>query len=194
MLSKTDHHAPHRSRLPGGSPLVTATAWLALVSIGICGRLWQPADNVTPMAGVAIAAGALFANPLVAASVPVAALAGSNLLLPGYGSAVLAAVVFAATAWPVLLPRFVPRIREGSLGSWIGGALACSLVFFVATNLAYWWLFDDYPHTATGLVECFWMALPFYRWMPVGDVAWTTAILCGLRAAAASTATVSRTA
>ena len=159
-----------------------AAVWLALVALAVAGRLWQPTWNgeplwhATPRAAVALAAGFLFANPLVAASVPVAALALSNVLLPGYGSLGVAAVVYAATAWPVLLGTcgILGRDRPRWLAV-VGGSLATSLVFFVSTNLAHWAFTADYAHTMAGLGECFVAALPFYRWMPVGDAAWTVA-------------------
>ena len=159
-----------------------AAVWLALVALAVAGRLWQPTWNgeplwhATPLAAVALAAGFLFANPLVAASVPVAALALSNVLLPGYGSLGVAAVVYAATAWPVLLGTcgILGRDRPRWLAV-VGGSLATSLVFFVSTNLAHWAFTADYAHTMAGLGECFVAALPFYRWMPVGDAAWTVA-------------------
>lgn len=172
---------------PGGPML--ACLWLGLVAIGVCGRLWQPGWNVTPMAGIALAAGAAFANPLVAASVPLVALALGNLVLPGYGSPAMAAVVCAATAWPVVLGRRLDPRDGRQARHWIaaaGSALASSLVFFLTTNLAHWWLTADYPHTASGLAACFVAALPFYRWMPVGDVAWTFAMFAGLSAAIAA--------
>jgi hypothetical protein len=165
----------------------------------VAGRLWQPTWNgeqlwhATPLAAVALAAGFLFANPLVAASVPLAALALSNLVLPGYGSLGVAAVVYAATAWPVLLGTC------GVLGQdrprWlavVGGSLATSLVFFLSTNLAHWAFMADYPRTMAGLGECFVAALPFYRWMPVGDAAWTLAtfgLIVAARMAADAAAT-----
>ncbi len=164
-----------------------AGAWFILVAVAVIGRLWQPTWhgaplwNVTPMAGVALAAGAIMPNAVVAASVPLAALALSNLALPAYGSGAMAVVVFAATAWPVLLGRFV---RSGKWLTILGGALASSLVFFVTTNFACWILSTMYPHTAAGLTECFVAALPFYRWMPVGDLIWTTAIFAGVKGAA----------
>ena len=176
-----------------------AVVWLALVALAVAGRLWQPTWNgeqlwhATPLAAVALAAGFLFANPLVAASVPLAALALSNLLLPGYGSLGVAAVVYAATAWPVLLGTC------GVLGQdrprWlavVGGSLATSLVFFLSTNLAHWAFMADYPRTMAGLGECFVAALPFYRWMPVGDAAWTLAtfgLIVAARMAAEAAAT-----
>lgn len=157
--------------------------WFVLVAVSVAGRLWQPAFNVTPLAGAAIAAGAVFPNPLVAATVPLAALSISNLALPGYGtsagSLVMAAVIYAAFAWPVLLGGLV---RNGRFLTIVGGALASSLVFFLSTNFAHWCLGNDYPHTAAGLLACYTAGLPFYRWMPVGDVAWSLALVGGLAA------------
>jgi hypothetical protein len=156
-------------------------AWVALVAIGAVGRLWQPGWNVTPMAGVALAAGAIFPHPFLAASVPLASLALSNLVMPGYGSLAMAAVIYAATAWPVLLgSRLVPGKAWQAV---IGSALASSLVFYLTTNFAHWWLTNDYPHTLAGLAACYVAALPFYRWMPVGDVAWSVALFAGLSVA-----------
>jgi len=182
-----------------GSVSMQAVVWLALVALAVAGRLWQPTWNgeqlwhATPLAAVALAAGFLFANQLVAASVPLAALALSNLVLPGYGSLGVAAVVYAATAWPVLLGTC------GVLGQdrprWlavVGGSLATSLVFFLSTNLAHWAFMADYPRTMAGLGECFVAALPFYRWMPVGDAAWTLAtfgLIVAARMAAEAAAT-----
>lgn len=170
------------------APVVLAGLWLALVALGVAGRLWQPAWHVTPMAAVALAAGSVFPNPVVAATVPLAALVLSNLGLDAYESLPMAAVVFAATAWPVLLGGLVRRMANGgrtaALLAVLGGALASSLVFFLTTNLAFWWFTAEYPHTAAGLAACYTAALPFYRWMPVGDLAWTLATFAGLVAVA----------
>lgn len=157
--------------------------WFVLVAVSVVGRLWQPAFNVTPLAGAALAAGVVFPNPAIAATVPVAALAVSNLVLPGYGSStagmVMAAVIYAATAWPVLLRGLVGK---GTMKAIVGGALTSSLVFFLSTNFVHWCLSHDYPHTAAGLIACYAAGLPFYRWMPVGDVAWTAVFMGGLTA------------
>lgn len=153
--------------------------WFVLVAVSVVGRLWQPAYGVTPLAGAALAAGAAFPSPLVAVTVPLAALTISNLVLPSYDSLVMTAVVYAAFAWPVLLGGMV---RNGRLLTIMGGALASSLVFFVTTNFAYWCLSNDYPHTLPGLLACFAAGLPFYRWMPVGDLVWSLAFMGGLAA------------
>ena len=157
--------------------------WAALVAIGVCGRLWQPAANVTPLAAIALVSGSLFAGSvggsLIAAATPLAAVLLSNLVLPPYGSPIMALVVFTALAWPSLLGGVIRR--QGWLAIF-GGSLAASLVFFLSTNFAHWVLSNQYPHTLTGLGACYIAALPFYRWMPLGDLAWTTALFAGLAA------------
>lgn len=178
-------------------------AWGCLVAVAVVGRLWQPSWNgeplwnVTPLAAVALAAGTLFPNVAVAASVPLTALALTNLALPGYGDLAMAAVVYAAFAWPVLLGGVLRRAAgRGFVSRWAtraGGSLASSLVFFVTTNLACWGLSDGlYPRTSAGLSACFTAALPFYRWMPVGDLVWTGVVFGAM--ALASRARVSLTA
>jgi hypothetical protein len=172
-----------------------AAAWFALVAIAVIGRLWQPTWqgqplwNVTPMAAVALASGAIFGRPAMAASVPLAAIMMSNLALPAYGSWPMAMVVFGATAWPVLLGHVV---RSGRWTAILGGSLASSLVFFLTTNFACWALADMYPHTVSGLGECFVAALPFYRWMPVGDLVWTVVIFGAMQVVAARASAASR--
>jgi len=165
--------------------------WAALVAVAVGGRIWQPTWNgeplwnVTPMAAVALAAGTVFTNRVVAASVPLAALVISNLVLPGYGSLTMAAVVHAAMAWPALLGRLIRKASDCGASSRLiaiaGGSLASSLVFFLTTNFACWALSDGfYPRTAAGLAACFTAALPFYRWMPAGDLVWTAVVFGGM--------------
>ena len=179
--------------LRGRSGLVLAAAWIVLVAVAVVGRIWRPEWNgsplwnVTPLAAVALAAGALFPSRAVAASVPLAALAIGNLAEPEYGSLAMAVVVYAASAWPVLLGGLVNRGRWAAV---VGGAAASSLVFFLTTNLAHWILIGGYPRTAAGLGECFVAALPFYR--PLGDVGWSVALFAGIVAVGIADETLGR--
>ncbi|MFM8292712.1 MAG: DUF6580 family putative transport protein [Planctomycetia bacterium] len=186
------HGAPWCS-LQGRGGLALAAAWLALVAIAVAGRIWQPEWqgvrlwNVTPLTAVALAAGALFANRAAAAAAPLAALAVSNLFEPAYGSWGVAVVVYAASAWPVLLGRIVNRHRWAAV---IGGAAAGSVVFFLTTNLAHWAFTGDYDRSPAGLAACFAAALPFYR--PLGDVVWTLVLFAGIVAMHAVEETLGR--
>lgn len=194
MSTQPNHHGIVPGHRPGSEPVAgsglsraaLAMLWLALVAVAVAGRAWQPAANVTPMAAVALVAGAVFPNPLIALSVPMAALAISNLFLPSYGSLALAVTVYAATAWPVVLGQFGLLGGPGRRTKWMavaGGALASSLVFFFVTNAAHWLLTADYPRSVAGLVACLAAGLPFYRWMPVGDLAWSLGLFGCLAAA-----------
>lgn len=166
------------------SRLSLAAVWFVFVAVAVIGRLWQPTWqgqplwNVTPMAGVALAAGAVFPNTIIAASVPLFALGISNLVLEPYGSFLMGIVVFAAMTWPIFLGKIA---RSGKWLPILGGALASSLVFFLTTNFACWAVGSLYPRSFEGLIACFSAALPFYRWMPVGDLVWTAAIFTGLK-------------
>ena len=151
--------------------------WLALVAVGICGRLWQPAYNVTPFAAIGLAAGSLFGISLTAAAVPIVALVISNMALPGYGSTVMALVVYVSLICPVLFGSLVQR--QGWVAV-LGGSLASSLIFFTTTNFTTWALSELYPHTLSGLTTCYIAALPFYRWMPVGDAVWSISLFSTL--------------
>ena len=151
--------------------------WFALVAVGICGRLWQPAYNVTPFAAIGLAAGSLFGISLAAATVPIVALVISNMALPGYGSTVMAIVVYVSLACPVLFGSLVQR--QGWVAV-LGGSLASSLIFFTTTNFATWALSELYPHTLSGLTTCYIAALPFYRLMPVGDAVWSISLFSTL--------------
>jgi hypothetical protein len=173
-------------------PVPMAVAWLLLVTLAVVGRAWQPAAHVTPMAAVSLAAGAIFPATILAASVPVVALALGNLFLPPHDSLAMAVIVSAALAWPVVLGRLGLLGGAGRNTKWfavIGGALASSLVFFFATNVAHWLLTDMYPKSAAGLLACLAAALPFHRWMPVGDVAWSLGVFGLLAGTVAATDT-----
>ena len=151
--------------------------WLALVAVGVCGRLWQPAYNVTPLAAIGLASGSLFGISLAAAAVPIVALVISNMVLPSYGSTIMALVVYGSFACPVLFGSLVKR--QGWIAV-VGGSLASSLIFFTTSNFATWALSELYPHTLAGLTTCYVAALPFYRWMPVGDVVWSISLFAVL--------------
>jgi hypothetical protein len=63
----------------------------------------------------------------------------------------------------------------------ISAALLSSILFFIITNLGVWitgggWF---YPKTLQGLIECYALAIPFFRNTLAGDLIYTT-MLFGL--------------
>jgi hypothetical protein len=162
---------------PSGATL--AVAWLFLVTLAVVGRAWQPGWNITPMTAVSLAAGAMFPSVLLAASVPVVSMALGNLFLQPYDHPLFAVIMFAGFTWPVLLGRlgFLGDVGRGT--RWLNVALCGaipSLIVYPLSDAAHWLLTDMYRKTAEGFVTCLSAGLPFYRWAPVGDVAWSLGV------------------
>jgi hypothetical protein len=59
-------------------------------------------------------------------------------------------------------------------------------LFWLGSNFAVWAFQSDYPGTLAGLARCYWMAVPFFRWMLAGDVFYLT-VLFGCSALAGLT-------
>jgi hypothetical protein len=80
--------------------------------------------------------------------------------------------VYGSMVLVVAIGRFVRE--RGVLGALLG-ALAGGAAFFAITNFAVW-LGDLYPHTPSGLADCYIAALPFYRNQIAGDLLFTGAL------------------
>jgi len=171
---------------PANSTTLSRVAVFALLAaIAVVGRWGQPDWCVTPIAAAGLLAGYAL-PPALALSVPVAALWVSNLALPSYGSWWLAAAVYAALLAAPLLGRWLRRpigSRLAGLARLSACATAPSVVFFVTTNFVVWATHSRYAPDLAGLAECYAMAIPFFRRMLAGDLAYT-ALLFGAAAAA----------
>jgi hypothetical protein len=64
-----------------------------------------------------------------------------------------------------------------------GAALATAISFFVASNFAVWAVWNMYPKTLAGLVQCYALGLPFFRREVVSDLLFS-AIFFGVPALA----------
>jgi hypothetical protein len=155
---------------------------ITLVALSIVFRLLTPilhGWNFVPMGAVALYAGARLPRRW-AWAVPVVAMAIPDLILD-YGTErpeLARWTIYATFAGTTLLGRLANRPRVGpyllpllSLGA--------SMVFFVTSNLATWAEGLIYPLTFAGLVDCFVLAIPFYKNTVIADLL-GTAIFFGL--------------
>jgi hypothetical protein len=150
--------------------------WIAVVFIlaAAFSRLLPHPPNVAPIAAMALAGGVYF-DKRFAVAVPLLALLLSDVFLGFYSLMIFVYGSFLAI---------------GFLGMWLktrkspltvfGAALAGSVLFFVVTNFGVWLLGHSvYPRSLAGLLECYTLAIPFFRNTLVGDLAYT-AVLFGL--------------
>jgi hypothetical protein len=129
---------------------------ISLIIAGIFLRFAPHAPNFTPVAAIAIFAGA-YLNKKYAILVPLVLMAVSdlfigthNVMLFTWGGFVLSVLV---GFW---VKRHKSALRIASAG------LASSVIFYIVSNFGVW-LMGWYPPTWDGLVRCYLMGLPFLR-------------------------------
>jgi len=147
-----------------------------LIGFDVAARLLPHAPGFMPVAASALFAGRVLRLPALAVVVPLGAMALSGFGLAGDDWRV-SLVVYAAIALPAIAGMLSRRWR-GALPVVIA-MLSCSLVFFLATNLAVWAFSGIYPLTLDGLTQCYVLALPFLEKTVTGDLFWTAVLFGG---------------
>ena len=139
---------------------------LAIVAAAAAARLLPHPPNFTPIAAMALFAGAHFRHRGVAFAVPLAAMLLSDLVL-GLGHLESLPFIYGAFALIVALGLTL-RGRRGVVRIGVA-ALAGSVLFFGLTNLGVWLGGGLYPLTLEGLAQCYTAALPFFAHTALGD-------------------------
>lgn len=163
-------------KLSSTDPLIA----VLLIAIATTGRLVPHPDNFTPVLAVALFSGAVLRAP-AAYGVPIAAMLASDLVL-GHGLSAMTPVIYGSMAIATVIGRFLAEGRTWSRT--VMAAMAGSILFYVITNFAVWASpGSTYDRTLGGLLECYAMAVPFFRNGLLGDLFWTTFLFAtfGLR-------------
>lgn len=135
-----------------------------IVAVSLVMRLVPHPANFVPLGALALASGVYLRSRwgiLVPLFVMVASdliVGWHNLVLFTWGSYLLMGMI----GWWVRQHKSVWRVA--------GGTLAGSVLFYVVTNFAVWAFTPLYAKTAAGLVQCFYLALPFFRNTVAGDI------------------------
>ena len=119
--------------------------------------------------------------------VPIAILAISDLILPAYDSIPVMFATYAIMTLPVWLGRLQRREQPRRMAAtkWALFAIVPATLFYIVTNFAVWAFQSDYPKTLAGLGQCYWAAVPFFRWMLAGDIFYLAVLLACLAVAGA---------
>ena len=140
---------------------------IALVVFGITMRLLPHPANLAPIGAIALFGGAVLPRKL-GWWLPLAIMILSDMLFLGMYNGIL-------FTWAgfLLVSLFGVTLRGQS--NWIRvplGALGAAILFFAVSNFGVWLQGQMYAHTWAGLVQCYQMALPFFRNTLVGDLAY----------------------
>lgn len=136
---------------------------LGLIAFAVISRALPHPPNFAPIAAIALFSGAILPRrlaltlPLLAMVISDVFIGMHDLVFVTWGSFVLMALVASyglkkVTAFKVFAYSF--------LGS---------VIFFVVTNFAVWAQSGMYPRTVVGLIDCYVLAIPFFRNTLVGD-------------------------
>lgn len=150
------------------------TTILLMIVAAAVSRLLPHPPNFTPIAALALFAGAYVGDKRFAFAVPLGALLLSDMII-GFHS--LMPVVYACFALMVWIGL---TLRKGlGIGRLAVRVLASSLLFFTVTNAAVWALGNMYPHTPAGLITCYVAAIPFFHNTMLGDIVYAGILFGG---------------
>ena len=149
--------------------LVTA---IVLILFAAFSRLMPHPANFTPVAAIALFSGTYF-NKKYMFILPIAAMFISDLIL-GFHSTMI--WVYGSFVLISFIGLWLKSHKKS--GYVIGTTLLSSILFFVLTNFGVW-LTGYYGLTFNGFIECYTMAIPFFRNSLAGDVFYV-AVLFGI--------------
>lgn len=152
------------------------TYWLTvtgIVFIAALSRLLPHAPNATPLAAMALFAGAYVPNRRLAFFLPLAAMFASDLFL-GFHEGMLA-VYLAMMAVVCVGQGLRGRVKPMNVAA---ASVSGSVIFFLITNIP--GLNGHlYPLSLAGWTEAYAMALPFFRNTLAGDLCYTALLFGG---------------
>lgn len=137
-------------------------------------RLLPHPVNVTPIAALALFAGAQFERKWLAFAVPLLALFLSDIVIGFYSQMWVTYAAFAAVA--LIGFRLRGHVRPLPV---IGATLAGSVAFFLISNCALVMHGELYPATWEGMMASYAAALPFFRHTLLGDLFYAALLFGG---------------
>lgn len=135
-------------------------------------RLIPHLPNFAPIAAMGLFGG-VYLNKKYALLVPLLAMLFSDYLIGFYNPTVMISVYgsFLIIGLVGLWLR-----RHKNFANILGATLLGSVIFFVVTNFAVWVATPWYSKTVQGLIECYTLALPFFRNTILGDLFYVSSI------------------
>ena len=145
-----------------------------LIAVGVIGRLvrinyFPELYNIEPITLVALLAGA-FLGFGYALAIPLAVIALTDMYI---GNTSILYVTWSAWAIIGVLGLVLRKSKKSSFSfgfKMAGMGIIASTFFFIWTNFGVWILGAMYAHTWEGLVQCYVMALPFFKMNLFGNL------------------------
>ncbi len=169
LLTKTRKFFQNFWGSPGFNKTKLICALLLITSGAISRILLKDLPNIETVTVTSLLAGSILGG-LYSVVIPLTVIALSDMYI---GNDPI--LIFTWSAWAVigLLGRLLYHRRKNSykfIFQITGMGLLSSLFFYLYTNFGVWLLWHMYPKTLSGLIQCYFMGLPFLRNQLVSDL------------------------
>jgi len=146
--------------------------FVVLIILGVVSRMVPHLANFTAVGAISLFAGFYFKKQWKIIA-PLAIMFISDSFLGFYDLRLMFTVYFCLFIY-FILGAYIKQNKIVFRA--VGFSLLGSVLFFVITNFAVWSFASWYPHTSTGLLSCYIMALPFFFNSLLGDVFYTSVV------------------
>ncbi|WP_341504022.1 DUF6580 family putative transport protein [Gallaecimonas sp. GXIMD4217] len=150
---------------------------LAIIALCALYRVLPHPWNVSPVAAMALFAGAHFGSRTLGLAVPVLAMVASDWVLGFHDTmAFVYGALMLTTALGWLLKGHIKALPV------LGACLAGSVAFFLITNTGVWLVGSYYPAGIEGLMQSLSAGLPFFQQSLLGNLFFTALLFGGFHA------------
>jgi hypothetical protein len=139
---------------------------LLFILIGTCLRLLPHPPNFTPIIVLALFGSVCFSKK-IAFILPMAIMMISDIFI-GYYEFSLMISIYGSILLCVSLGFWLKKHKKWQ--TILGSSLLAGLIFFLITNFAVWVFTPWYTKTLSGLVQCYLMAIPFFKMTLLGNL------------------------
>ena len=143
-----------------------------LIIFAVLSRLMPHPANFTPILAIALFGGANIEDKKLAFIIPFASMLLSDIFLGFHTTMLFVYLGFALCVY------FGFQIRKNNkISKILSYTLTGSILFFIITNFGSWLTDPMYsPLNLSSLIQCYTLALPFFRNAILGDLVYTTVI------------------
>lgn len=152
-----------------------------LIVIGLAVRFLPHAPNFAPLGAIALFAAAFYPKKVWAYTIPLITWWISDLYINNFVYQLNESFTwftwdqFYTTLAIVAIVAFATQLfKKVSVLKILLGSVSASLIFFIISNFGVWAQGLLYPMTFNGLIECYTLALPFYKATFYSDLIFTT--------------------
>ncbi len=142
-----------------------STLVLSLILLAICSRFLPHPPNFTAVGASALFSAAIFPSIILALLIPVSAMIITDIYL-GFHHSIWSVYI------AILIISGIGILLRGKISATkvFGASLAGSVIFFILTNYAAWLTLPMYAKDVPGLMESYFMAIPFFGNTVAGDL------------------------